>query len=259
MPQWNQFDTAAPSSVLAEVVTYPGQDGDSIHAYFARPTSGGPFGSIVLVHHAPGWDEFYRETAFRFANHGYNVLMPDLYCREGHGSPDDVGAQVRAAGGIPDERVVADLAAASRYLRSLPTSNGKVGVIGTCSGARHAFLAATRAPDAFDAAADLWGGRVVMKPEELNPKMPVSPVEYAKDLQAPLLGLFGNDDQNPSPEQVNTLEAALKQHGKRYDFHRYDGAGHGFFYYDRPAYRQQQAMDGWSKVFAFFDRELAGG
>jgi carboxymethylenebutenolidase len=99
---------------------------------------------------------------------------------------------------------------------------------------------------------------VVAAPDQLNDKRPVAPIDLTKDLNAPLLGLFGNDDQSPTPEQVNQHEAALKQQGKTYEFHRYDGAGHGFFYYDRPLYRQQQAMDGWNKVFDFFQRNLQG-
>ena len=86
----------------------------------------------------------------------------------------------------------------------------------------------------IDAAAELWGGRVVMSKEELNPKQPVAPIEFTKDLSCPLLGLFGNEDRAPTPEQVDQHEAELKKHGKNYEFHRYDGAGHGFFYYDRP-------------------------
>ena len=78
------------------------------------------------------------------------------------------------------------------------------------------------------------------------------------DLSAPLLGLFGNDDQRPTPEQVDQHEEALKQHGKTYEFHRYDGAGHGFFYYHRSAYRADSAMDGWAKIFDFFSRNLGG-
>ena len=98
--------------------------------------------------------------------------------------------------------------------------------------------------------------RVVQSREQLTDKRPVAPIDYTKNLGAPLLGLFGNEDQTPSPPQVDQHEAALKEHGKEYEFHRYDGAGHGFFYYDRPAYRQQQAMDGWAKVEAFFDKHL---
>jgi carboxymethylenebutenolidase len=69
--------------------------------------------------------------------------------------------------------------------------------------------------------------------------------------------LFGNDDMNPTPEQVDQHEAELKKHGKQYEFHRYDGAGHGFFYYHSSGYRQAQAVDGWQKVFAFLERNLA--
>jgi carboxymethylenebutenolidase len=94
--------------------------------------------------------------------------------------------------------------------------------------------------------------------DQLTPKRPVAPIDYTKDLTAPVLGIFGNEDQNPSPAQVDQHEAALKQHGKTYEFHRYDGAGHGFIYYDRPPYRQQQAMDAWGKVFAFFEQRLRG-
>jgi len=83
--------------------------------------------------------------------------------------------------------------------------------------------------------------------------------EHLDDLDGscPLIGLFGNDDRAPSPEQVNEHEAALKKHGKSYEFYRYDGAGHGIFYYHRPLYRVEQALDGWNKVFAFFGKHLA--
>ena len=252
---WNSFNTSAHQGILAGVTTYVAGQGDLIHAYVARPEGAGPFPGIVLVHHLPGWDEFYQEFARRLANHGYTVISPDLYCREGHGRPDDIAARVRADGGVPDDRVVADCEAALRWLKSLPTSNGKVGIIGTCSGGRHAVLVAGRV-QGFDAVVDLWGGGVVASGDQLTAKQPVAPIDYTEGLSAPLLGLFGNEDQRPTPAEVDQHEEALKKHGKTYEFHRYDGAGHGFFYYDRPAYRQEQAMDGWSKVFAFFEKYL---
>lgn len=253
---WNSFDTGSPDGMTASVVGIPGGDGAQIHAYVARPDGKGPFPGVVVVHHMPGWDEFFREFTRRLAQHGYNAICPDLYCRDGHGRPDEVAASVRANGGAPDDRVVGDCAAAARWLRALPTSNGKVGIVGTCSGGRHAVLAASKAPG-FDAVVDLWGGRVVVAETDLTPKQPVAPIDLTKDLRAPLLGLFGNDDRSPTPEQVDRHEEELKKHGKTYEFHRYDGAGHGFFYYDRPAYRAEQAVDGWSKVFAFFAKHLA--
>jgi carboxymethylenebutenolidase len=95
-----------------------------------------------------------------------------------------------------------------------------------------------------------------MKEEDLNPNRPVSPLAYTKDLSAPLLGLFGEEDHSPTPEQVAAHEAELKRLGKQYEFTMYPDAGHGFFYQHRPNYRQEQAVDGWNKVFAFLEKYL---
>ncbi len=251
---WNQFQTDAVSTITTEFITMSGNNGDAIHAYTARPSGSGPFPGVVLVHHLPGWDELYLEFTRRFAQHGFVAISPDLYCRTGHGSPDDVAAKVRGAGGVPDAQVVGDCVGALRYLKAQPASNGKVGIIGSCSGGRHAYVVACSSR-AFDAVVDLWGGRVVQ--DQSTPQQPVSPVTLTKDLNCPVLGIFGNDDQSPSPAQVDQHEAELKQQGKAYEFHRYDGAGHGFWYYDRPIYRPEQAMDSWGKVFAFFERQLS--
>ncbi len=253
---WNSFLTDSHVSVRAEITTYKGGNGDEIHAYVATPIDDAPRGGIVLIHHMPGWDEFYMEFAERLARHGYNVIAPDLYCRVGHGTSDDVTAKVRAQGGVPDDQVVADCRAAREYLNALPSANGKTAVMGTCSGGRHALLVASLVPE-FTAVIDLWGGNVIMAEDQLTPQRPVPVINYTEQLTVPLLGIFGNDDKSPTPEQVNTHEAKLKELGKRYTFYRYDGAGHGFFYYQNQMYRQEQAMDAWEKVFAFLADELA--
>ena len=249
-------NTDTYEGMVAETITIPGPNGDPIHVYYARPIGGGPFPGVVWLHHFPGWDEWSKEVSRKLAYHGYATMAPDLYCRVDHAEPEDVAVKVRANGGVPDAQVVGDAAACRDFLRGQVYSNGKVGVVGTCSCGRHAVLAASRAPG-YNAVIDLWGGGVVAKPEDATEMRPVAPVEYSKDLDCPLLGLFGNDDRAPTPEQVDIHEAELKKHGKTYEFHRYDGAGHGFFYYDRPqAYRAEQAVDGWKKVFDFFGRNL---
>ncbi|MEZ4865509.1 MAG: dienelactone hydrolase family protein [Caldilineaceae bacterium] len=249
------YETNMYEGMLAETVMMQGANGEMINAYFARPLGAGPFPSMVLVHHMPGWDEWYREATRKFAHHGYATLSPNLYFRAGHGTPEDVTAKVRAAGGVPDDQAVGDLAGAMHFLRAQPYSNGKVGIFGTCSGGRHAYLTACRT-DGFDAVVDCWGGGVVMAPTDLTPNRPVAPIDYTKDLNAPLLGLFGEDDRSPTPAQVAQHEEELKRLGKNYEFHMYPNAGHGFFYYDRPAYRQEQAVDGWKKIFAFLEEHL---
>jgi carboxymethylenebutenolidase len=251
---WNQFDTATNDAMTAEVIEIKGYNGDTINAYYVRPAGNGPYPGVVLTMHLPGWDEFYRETARRFAQHGYVCICPNLYARAGQGMPDDIAAKVRGAGGAPDDQVVGDLDAARAYIKSQPYSNGKVGIIGTCSGGRHSFLTACRTKN-FDAIVDCWGGGVVQT--ELTPQRPVSPIDLTADLNCPILGLFGNEDQNPNREMVDQHEAALKAAGKKYEFHRYDDAGHGFWYYHAPMYRPQQAMDAWNKVFTFFGENLS--
>ena len=139
------YETNMYEGMLAETVMIPGANGEAINAYFARPMGVGPFPGIVVIHHLPGWDEWYREATRKFAHHGYAALSPNLYYRDGHGTPEDVAAKVRAAGGVADEQVMGDLAGAMQYLRSLPILNGKVGIFGTCSGGRQAFLAAVPA------------------------------------------------------------------------------------------------------------------
>ncbi len=245
----------AYESMIAETITISGNNGEPISAYVARPMGPGPFPGVVLLHHIPGWDEWYRDATRKFAHYGYAAISHNMFHRAGEGRSDDIAAKVRAEGGIPDAQAMGDTQGAVKWLRSQPWINGKVGMFGSCSAGRQTFLYACQHKD-IDCAVELWGGRVVMAKEDLNPKMPVAPIDLTAGLSCPLLGIFGNEDKAPTPEQVNQHEAELKKHGKNYEFHRYDGAAHGFFYYDRPMYRVEQALDGWKKVFAFYEKHL---
>ena len=93
----------------AEVVPFKGHNGDTGEAYYARPTKAGKVPGMVVIMHLPGWDEWIIEVTRKFAHHGYAAISPHLYFREGPGSPDDVGARVRAAGGVADAQVVGDV------------------------------------------------------------------------------------------------------------------------------------------------------
>jgi carboxymethylenebutenolidase len=254
---WNSFATDSSVGVHAEITNVPGGEADSIHAYVARPTADlGPRGGVVLLHHMPGWDEFYFETAERIGRHGYDVVVPDLYCRYGHGGADDMSALVRSKGGIPDASVMGDCAAARDWLKALPTSNGKVAVMGSCSGGRHTVLAVSML-HGFVCGIDCWGGGVVVSDSgQLTAERPIAPIDLTADLDAPILGLFGNDDPSPSPEEVDLHEETLIKHGKAYEFHRYDGAPHAYFCYDRFRYRHEAAMESWEHIFRFFHEYL---
>lgn len=243
-------------ALLAETIRITGHNGDEIEAYSARALDEAPRGGVVVIHHMPGYDPQTKEIARNFAYHGYNAVVPNLYWREAPGaSPDDAAATARANGGVPDERLVGDVAGAAEYLKGLSNSNGKVATIGYCSGGRQSFLAAVSLD--LDAAVDCYGAFIVGEVPAGLP-LKVGPiVDKTPSLSCPLLGLFGEDDSYPSPAQVAELEEALKANGKTYEFHSYPGAGHSFFSVNRPAYRPEAANDGWEKIFAFYGKYLA--
>jgi carboxymethylenebutenolidase len=244
-------------SMNAGTVRMAGRGGDEIEAYVARPTGDGPRGGVVVIHHMPGYDRGTKEIVRRFAELGYDAICPNLYWREAPGAaPDDAAATARAQGGVPDERLVGDVGGAADYLRSLPSSNGKVGVIGYCSGGRQAVLAACNLD--LDAAVDCYGAFVVGTPPENFPLQVTNLGDQLPNLRAPLLGLFGNEDSHPSPEQVDELDQILTANDKPHEFHRYDDAGHAFFATERPSYRVAAAYDGWERIAAFYKTHLGG-
>jgi carboxymethylenebutenolidase len=244
-------------SLTAETIQIKGHGGDAVEAYLARPSDEGTRGGVVVIHHMPGYDRGTKEIGRRFAEIGYDAICPNLYYREApDAAPDDAAATARAQGGVPDDRLVGDVGGAAEYLRSLPSSNGRVGVIGYCSGGRQSVLAACNLD--LNAAVDCYGAFVTGTPPEGFPLQVTNLVDQLPNLRAPLLGLFGNEDSYPSPEQVDELDQILDRESKPHEFHRYDEAGHAFFATDRPAYRVAAANDGWERIEAFYATNLGG-
>jgi len=248
----------ANGGMQTEHITIRGNGGDEIDAYFAQPEGAGPFPGVVVIQHIFGVDEWIMEVCRRLAHHGYMALAPNLYARIGSlgsGPVEDLAARLRSKGGLNDDVVTGDLQAAADTLRARPGASGKVGTIGFCMGGRFAYLAACRV-SGLDAAVDCWGGGVAPDPAQPGNPPGTPPIDLTAGMKAPLLGIFGNDDTRPDRSEVDRTEAKLKSLGKRYEFHRYDGAGHGFFNWANIAYRQQQATDGWEKVWGFFNANL---
>jgi carboxymethylenebutenolidase len=242
-------------SLSADTITTVGHHGDEIETYIALPKGDEQRGGVVVIHHMPGYDRASKEIVRRFAELGYSAAMPNLYWRDAPGAhPDDAAAAGRANGGVPDERLLGDVAGAAAWLRSLSTSNGKVGTIGYCSGGRQSVLVACNID--VDAAVDCYGAFVTDDPPPERNSNVSNLVDQLPNLRCPLLGLFGNEDAYPSPEQVDRLEKILTTNGKRFEFHRYDDAGHAFFANNRPSYRVAAANDGWERVESFFNTYL---
>ncbi len=242
-------------AIQAETVLIP-TDAEVIEAYLATPLGPGPFGSVVVVHHAPGYDEATKEITRTLATAGLITLCPNLYSPESNPGDDakEVAKKVRSSGGVSDERAVRYVDAAARYLRARLAANGSVGVIGYCTGGRQAVLAACQLE--VQAAIDCYGAYVTRSTAPGDPLPRASIAEYLVHLGCPLLGLFGAQDPAPSIDEVTELEAILKELGKTYEFHIYDNAGHAFFSVDSTKYRTEAALDGWKKVRDWFSSHL---
>lgn len=242
-------------SLRAMTVQLTGEDGADLEAYLAAPDGDRARGGVVVIHHMPGYDRATKEMVRRFAELGYDAICPNLYSREAPGAePSDAAATVRAAGGVPDDRLVADARVAAAYLRALPHANGKVGIIGHCSGGRHAMLAACHLD--LNAVVDCYGAFVTGTPPESYPLSTTNLVPILPQLSAPVLGLFGKEDKFPSPEHVAELDDILTANSTPHQFFSYDDAGHAFFAVDRPAYRVAAANDGWERIETFFGEQL---
>ena len=234
---------------------FTARSGDEIEGHLAHPVGTPAAGGVVVIHHAPGYDEATKEIARRFATWGYAALCPNLNHRLAPGAePDDAAAMARARGGKADDELLDDVAGAVAYLRALPDGPARVATIGHCSGGRQSVLAGCELD--IDAAVDCYGAFVTGTPPEGYVLQVTNLVDQLPNLRCPLLGLFGNEDKTPSPAHVDELEQLLREHGKTFEFHRYDGAGHAFFSTDRPSYRVHAAVDGYRRIRDFFARHL---
>jgi carboxymethylenebutenolidase len=236
-------------AMRAQTIRIPAADGAQVEAYYATPERGEPHGGVVVIHHAPGYDEATKEIARRFAAEGFAALCPNLYSRQDPAVPPR-----EAATHVADEQVTTDVAAAVEYLRGRPDANGKVGVIGYCTGGRQAVLAACELE--LDAAVDVYGA-FTTRSTPPGDKLPRTSIAHLlSKLSCPLLGLFGAEDPAPPPDEVKELADALTSRGKEFEIEVYEDAGHAFFSVDSQKYRTTAALAGWQRVLSWFGRHL---
>ena len=243
------------ATILSESIRYDSGNGDSVDAYFSRPLGIGPIPSILIIHHSPGIDEWTREVVRKFADHSYLTICPNLLSREMETrTRDEAQAVVRSEGGVPDERMLADVQGGIRFLKNHLDSSGKLGIVGFCSGGRQAYLAACRL--GANAIIDCYGGSIVADASKLSERHPIAPIDLTSDLNCPFLGLFGDKDPHVPIEDIHKLEVALKENEKSYETYVYPGAGHAFFCTTGKSYDFAAAGDGWSRIFEFLENNL---
>lgn len=224
-------------------------NGGAMRCYLSTPERPGPSPAVVVIQHASGVDDFIQTMTDRIAAAGYVGIAPDLYHREDANTSDDALARM---GRLRDANVVQDVNAAIEHLKSLPEARAdRIGITGFCMGGRVAYLMAAHHPD-LRATVVFYGGNI-MVPWGKGP----APFDLTERIRCPLMGLFGEDDGNPSPADVAKLDAELTRLGKAHEFHSYPGAGHAFMTEGRPGHREDAAENAWSKCLAWFERHLS--
>ncbi len=235
--------------LAAGEVKIPVTDGE-IPAYRAMPEAGGPFPTILVVQEIFGVHEHIKDICRRLAKLGYLAVAPELYARQGDVSKIDDFRDIidKVVSKVPDAQVLSDLDAAVAWAKgSSKGDTARLGITGYCWGGRIVWLYAAHNPDLKAGVA--WYGRLVGEPDALHPK---NPIDLVRELNAPVLGLYGGADQGIPVASVERMRAALKEAGKTGEIIVYPETPHAFFADYRPSYRKAQAADGWKRLLDWF-------
>ncbi|WP_422927410.1 dienelactone hydrolase family protein [Singulisphaera sp. PoT] len=233
-------------------VKIPVKDG-TIPAYSARPKGSGPFPLVLVVQEIFGVHEHIKDICRRFAKLGYFAVAPELYSRQGDVSGYTM-AQIaeifKVVAKVPDSQVMSDLDATVAWAKESGKADAaKLAITGFCWGGRIVWLYSAHNPNVKAGVA--WYGRLVGDVDANHPK---HPVDIAKDIKAPVLGLYGEADTGIPVATVEKMRAALKEGGKDAEIVVYPGAPHAFYADYRPSYRKETADEGWKRLLAWFKK-----
>jgi carboxymethylenebutenolidase len=227
---------------------------DKITAYEARPEQPGRYPVVVVISEIWGLHEYIRDVVRRFGKESFYAIAPEMFQREGGvGHLTDVQEILKIVLNVPRQQILQDLSATANYAREQSAAlSERVGVTGFCWGGSTTIQYA--AHDKNVGAAVAWYGPPGRGYKD-EPQ-PVSGFDVAKDITCPFLGLFGEEDKNPTPEDVRKFEALLKQHNPNVEIVIYPNAGHAFHADYRQSYRAEAAKDGWTRCVGWFNRHL---
>ena len=243
-----------PADIIAYDTTFSGYGGDAIPAYVARPNEGGPHPGLLLVHGIHGYEEHMKDMARRYAALGYAAIVPALYSRDGFLAVVDHSDMDHAREALnvrPNDQTVGDLSGGLDFLGASPHVSDRIGVVGFCSGGRLGLVFACSGAE-VDAFVNFYSNGLF----QATGVNPTPPAELARNLGCPMLALFGDDDTNPSPDDVERLRDVLQQSGKTFEFVSYPRAGHAFMSDTRDSYRPEAAQMAWGRCLEWLSRYL---
>jgi len=232
-------DTGSTEGLITEEVTYSDADGETLMGYLARPEGAEPLPAVVVIQEWWGLNEHIRDVTRRFAQQGFVALAPDLYDGQVVTEPDEARKLVME---LDMMEAVQEIRQGIDFLQQQEYVAGEaVGVVGFCMGGGLALNTA-RAEEDLGAAVAFYG-------------RPLTP-EEAQEVQAPVLGLYGAEDQGIPVDEVRQMQSALEEAGVENEFQVYAGAGHAFFNDTRDSYAAEDAEDAWERTLAWFRTHL---
>lgn len=205
-----------------------------------------------------------EERARELAGHGYYVLVPNVFYRQGPAPvaelPEHIGEEARPTvveqvfplfEAHTTERALRDADAYLRFLTTRPEVRpGPVAAIGYCMGAVLAMRTAAAHPDQVAAVAGFHPGNLVTD-------APDSPHRLAPKLTAQVH--LGHAEKDMTPEALSELHQALDAAGVGYTSETYPGAAHGFTMSDTDAFDPSALQRHWDRLLPLLDRTLSAG
>ena len=244
--------STSSDGLTAGEIKVPTADGE-MPAYRAQPATGKDFPTILVVQEIFGVHEHIKDVCRRLAKLGYQAIAPELYARQGDASSYENIQELitKLVSKVPDAQVLGDLDACASWAAANGGDPERLGITGFCWGGRITWLYAAHNPKVKAGVA--WYGKVVGQASELTPKQPI---DIAGDLNGPVLGLYGGEDQSIPLATLEQMREALAASGKAASqasrIHVYPTAGHAFNADYRPSYRKDAAMDGWQRLQDWF-------
>ncbi|MDQ3801313.1 MAG: dienelactone hydrolase family protein [Acidobacteriota bacterium] len=232
--------------------------GGEIPAYRAMPdTKNKKFPVVLVVHEIFGVHEWIQDVTRRFAKLGYMAITPSLYARQGDVSKIEMREIIReVVAKVPDAQVMSDLDATVAWAKKNKGNDKKLSITGYCWGGRIVWLYAAHNKN-VDAGAAWYGRLVPTEQSPKNPLQPTMPIDVAKDLKVPVIGLYGGQDTGIPLNTVQQMQDELKKGKSKSEIVVYPNAGHGFLADYRPGYNREAAQDAWAKMLDWFKKNGA--
>ncbi len=208
---------------------------ESRTGFFVEPKIPGNYPGIIMIHEWWGLNDHIKESAKILSAQGYRVLAVDLF---GSVAATPIGA-IAQTKGLDQEKAVENMRAAKKFLSD--KGSNKIGSLGWCFGGAQSLQIAVN--EKLDATVIYYGNLIEDK-------------EKLKNINSPILGIFGATDDLIPVEKVNLFGNNLKDLNIQNEIKIYDGVGHAFANPTGQNFAPNETKDAWTKTLEFLNKNL---